>query len=1535
MRWKLRECTLVSVLLLALPVLTASWTMVVAAAEQGAIGTTLISDTVYRADGTAATGTVIVSWSAVTTASGVTVPNGSTSATIGAGGALSVRLAPNAGASPMGSYYTAVYHLDDGSVSREYWVVPVSAGTVTLSAIRSQVLPTSVAMQTVSKAYVDTAIAAAVAGAPLDTSTPYVLKTGDAMSGPLVLPGDPTTPTEAADKHYVDINVSASAGGLAQKVSLIPSGTQTVAQPAGTQLQVNVLNGTEYASQYTTALGNNGIANALASPDCVNGCEVKVDPSYQSGEIYVTQQWNSSPNSGTHVEDTRGGARSDNYMNPVDPFNSGLNTGQTINVVSTQSTASVFLHGGSEDIGSAGLTINHKGLTGGSNLFPATLEPVPYFKTGYSALSVTGTYNSAGQHVLAPNTINCYGVGDCLIGSQFLIASGGFRDEADEGTHPFDLQVQEDTLVFQGICSAGCSTGSTVVTITPTSGPGTQGEGRFLIDKNPAKVLSSGALIGGTNGAPFATVSFSGTSFPVSTFFSTTALIPSQADNVAPGTVSVAIATSGVPSGFVTNTAALTGSSGVACVTDRLTGGFDPQNYEMATYTVLDGTHLQMTLNKVHAPQATIAVGGLCGYGLEQTVDTARGIRQVFPVIGSYSATGLYYAAGETKIVGISGQTSAYLNVNLPIAAIARSGNVVTVTTAGNLPVDVNGLNLTVAGVADSSYNGIFTVTTTGPNTLTYAQTGANSTSSAGNISILTGGYALYPMAEVLGVYNATTKQVDGQMKLAANNVPWAANDVVEEPHYFQEGVSGDTEFIGQTTPRPAVLSRAGMQYQLNVGPGLRGWSVANSVDASNYLGNGGTHTAPDIAYEATGVWNRTFDLQAGERSVFSVHCNSHGCGKWNSGYDLFELDSTSGYDTITFQPQTSTLSMSLRGTPYGFSPLGFTAGTVNATTLNASTVNATTINGTLSATQLPVFGASGSGHTQGAVPDPGATAGASRYLREDGIWITPPSAGGGGTVAALPVSGASADYHFLDGSGDTVTDSTGNGNAATLGAGGLAPVWVPNGLAFTGQESVALPAALNNSKTLCNGVYLTPLSTVIPTNGYPILISSSLGAAGANMMYAKNGQAIPSFALNIAPGSGTRTQSNTLISGFHVACFVLGTGSGNYDHLYVDGMEVTYSTLGASYGLQTSGNYLLGSSNTSYWTTSGLNGTYYRFAAWPVQLTAEQVLAVSLSMQAEIAARGVPVTPATIPLAGPQLLASGTSITAGQGLSSPSTQSWPANLSLTNQPAYAVQNYGISGITLESINGSEANRLAPMCKTMNGASVYILEGGENDLAIFIGSTPEGVFQNAAGIARTVKAAGCQAYIMTKFSRAGTDVSGNTFDADKTAIDTPILGSYKAAGFDGVIDAGAILAMGCDGCYTNSTYFQGDNIHPTAAGQLLIATAVNNKLNYDNGYKVENPHYVSTATYTMTAGDGAVVNTTTANAAWTLPDCTGQSGAVYTISNSQSAHTLTVVGGTNQPINGLASAITIPGNSTVKLTDVPNAKSVSGCHWVM
>jgi len=1004
MRWKPRTWTLVWLLL---AVATGSGTAQVA--------TTQVADTIYHADGTAASGTLVISWPAFTTGTGDAIPSGNTSAVIGTGGTLSVQLIPNAGATPMGSYYTVVYHLDDGSVSRQYWVVPASLAAVKVSAIESTVLPTSVAMQTVSKSYVDTAIAAAVIGHPLD-STPYVLKAGDTMTGPLVLPADPASPTQAADKNYVDNSVASLAGGLGQKVSTVPSTTQIVAQPTGTQLDVNNLEGVEYASQYVSGGGGNGIANAIASPDCTSGCEVKVEQDY-GNEEYSTASFNGQ----THVKDARGGRQVDSYLNPVDVVAHGLSTAEAIDDVSTQSEASLFQQTGNQIPGSIGLAITQEGLAGGSNLFPEQIEsPPPYFKMGYSALTVKGTYNTQGQHGLVPQEIDCFGVGDCLLGSHTIYASGGIRDSADEGAHPFDLQTHEDSRTFVGTCAGGCTAGSTAVMLTPSAGGGTQGDGRFLIDTNPAKTITSastgGALVGGTTTGPHPTAQFSGTSLPVSVFLSTGQIIPSQSNNMAPGVVTFPVASTGVPSGYATNTAAIGSSSGLACVVDQ-TNGYAPNNYEVAPYTIVDGTHLQMTLNKPHQILATVAFGGLCGYGLEQTVDTAGGIRQIFPVVGSYSGTALYYAGGTTSIVGLMNLTSGFLNLSASIASAVRSGNVVTVTASGNLPADVNGLTVHISGVADSSYNGSYVVTTTGGNSFTYMQSGANSSSTGGVVSVLTGGFVLYPMAETLSVFDQATNTVDGRMTLAPNNVAWATGDPVEQPHYFQEAVSADVEFLGQSVPRPTVTMRAGLQYQQNNGPGLIGWSIQNAAPSTNYLGYGGTHGVPDVAYEATGIWRRTMSLTAGEQAAFAIHCNQHGCANWNSAYNLFELDSSVGTDLLAYSPSTSSLTAVMRGTAYSFTPLGFAAGTINVGILNATTINGalsgrSITSGTVSPAFLPALGPSGSGHAPGLVPDPGATVGSTRFLREDGIWTAP--VGGGVALPPLVAQPSPSSATFL-----------------------------------------------------------------------------------------------------------------------------------------------------------------------------------------------------------------------------------------------------------------------------------------------------------------------------------------------------------------------------------------------------------------------------------------------------------------------------------------------------------------------------------------
>lgn len=162
------------------------------------VTTTTVQGTVYRANGTVATGTVIINWSAFTTPQNQAIAPGSLSATIASSGWLSVNLIPNAGALPTGSYYTAVYHLADGTVRQEYWVVPAS-GTAALSLVESAYLP-SMQSGGVSQSYVESAVASATSS--------YLPLSGGTLTGPLTL----STQPPAASQPGIVLNGSFNYG---------------------------------------------------------------------------------------------------------------------------------------------------------------------------------------------------------------------------------------------------------------------------------------------------------------------------------------------------------------------------------------------------------------------------------------------------------------------------------------------------------------------------------------------------------------------------------------------------------------------------------------------------------------------------------------------------------------------------------------------------------------------------------------------------------------------------------------------------------------------------------------------------------------------------------------------------------------------------------------------------------------------------------------------------------------------------------------------------------------------------------------------------------------------------------------------------------------------------------------------------------------------------------------------------------------------------------------------------------------------------
>ncbi len=301
--------------------------------------------------------------------------------------------------------------------------------------------------------------------------------------------------------------------------------------------------------------------------------------------------------------------------------------------------------------------------------------------------------------------------------------------------------------------------------------------------------------------------------------------------------------------------------------------------------------------------------------------------------------------------------------------------------------------------------------------------------------------------------------------------------------------------------------------------------------------------------------------------------------------------------------------------------------------------------------------------------------------------------------------------------------------------------------------------------------------------NQYPVLAASSLGAAGLNLMYdqAKDNTfvslgGIAVLAPSIFVNGGISTAVENLVSGFHVLTYVLGTPGVSLDHFYIDGVEPTsYAQQQASDGSQTSGNLFLGSSNTGPFTQSGFNGTMYRFAALPLNtLSAAQIQAISGQIKADVAGRGVATSPQAVPQNGPVLHCIGDSITAGLGVSTP----YCSSLSLSNQPTYKIVNWGIAGLALDAMVGSEPNRVAPQCTTTAGPAVgMIVFGGTNDLSSFT-VLPTDVLASLAAETQILKNAGCRVFVGTMLSRGGAGGTG-TFDSLKDTYDSLALQSGK------------------------------------------------------------------------------------------------------------------------------------------------------------
>ncbi len=242
-----------------------AWMAAWAMAQTSGPAMTQVTDTVYRADGTVAKGTVLISWPGFTTADGKAVAAGALSVQLGSGGAFTASLAPNTGAQPAGVYYKIIYQLAGQEPSTEYWVVPAT-GSTTIGAVRAKLQPPTIAAQVLTRDVAD---------------TNYVHVNGDqTMKGVVTFASSPSVPTpqnpsDAANKGYVD-SVAAGIGNFA---SPPPIGGTT--PNAGTFTTLNkVINPTAYAGN---DLGMK-VNAAIAANNCGNGivsCSLELPPGAQ------------------------------------------------------------------------------------------------------------------------------------------------------------------------------------------------------------------------------------------------------------------------------------------------------------------------------------------------------------------------------------------------------------------------------------------------------------------------------------------------------------------------------------------------------------------------------------------------------------------------------------------------------------------------------------------------------------------------------------------------------------------------------------------------------------------------------------------------------------------------------------------------------------------------------------------------------------------------------------------------------------------------------------------------------------------------------------------------------------------------------------------------------------------------------------------------------------------------------------------------------------------------------------------------------
>ena len=485
--------------------------------------TTTVSDTVYLADGTTASGTLIITWPSFVTAGGTAVTAGSTSVRVGANGALNVALVPNAGATPAGVYYTVIYQLGAGQVKTEYWVVPTTSpaslalvrttpgsglaaqpvsmqyvnsqlatkadegsvvhlnGSETISGVKTfasapNVPAPATAGQIANKAYVDQSVANVGAGSYLSTA-------GGTVTGPITLPGNPSAPLQAAPKQYVDIGFSGKADLIA---GLVPANELGAGTPTAGSCLLG--NGTS-AGTWGACGGGGGSGNVSTTPaasqNVVQPAGTQFSTNNLSNARYVTSSWNwvqtPSDNLGTAGSNTihlspcpMGIDVSNNPNAPYAVYIAGTGTAEAAPVTGGSCTSggasgtinvtTAYSHSAGYTVGSASTGIQEAINDSGAQRGTIYLLPASSNNPNYKIYSTVFLNTKSSLLSGYGSLVQCFTRNACIIDGNYLGSNGWFNTIAGIEFMP-GLSI--DGVQIASVTSSGGNYTITTVTNHP------------------------------------------------------------------------------------------------------------------------------------------------------------------------------------------------------------------------------------------------------------------------------------------------------------------------------------------------------------------------------------------------------------------------------------------------------------------------------------------------------------------------------------------------------------------------------------------------------------------------------------------------------------------------------------------------------------------------------------------------------------------------------------------------------------------------------------------------------------------------------------------------------------------------------------------------------------------------------------------------------------------------------------------------------------------------------------------------------------